>query len=440
MGGIVMSPEIISVIGVAIAIILIIFLVMKDVPILLTGLIGVVIMALTGSLGMKEAMLDTYMVGYANYFGRYFLMFLTGALLGKIYESTGAAEAIAVLFGRLFGPKWAPLATVLAAGLMCYGGVSLFVVAFAVYPIAAKLYKEADLPRRFIPGAMCLGTGSFAINSPGSPQIHNIVPGDILGDGPMGGAVFGFICSAFILVVGMIWYYAVMNKCIKNGEGWTDPPGHEVKEDRKPEDLPNGWIAFIPLIVVVIALNVVGLRVEIATLLGCVLAIIMFAKYKEDKVFSIFSSGTESAIAAITASCAMVGIGTVLTAVPAYQFLIDKLLNMPGPPLLSVWLTTTLISGITASGSSAVSIVTPILGEQFVAAGVPASAVHRVITLSSCGMDTSPHAGYVCTTLKVCGGVVHKEGYGMIFRMTVITTNLAALLAVLLFTVFPNMP
>ena len=142
-----MSPEILSVLGVAVAIIMIIFLVMRDVPILLTGLIGVVIMAATGGLGLKEALLDTYMIGYANYFGRYFLMFLTGALLGRIYESTGAAESIAVLLGRLFGPKWAPLATVLSAGLMCYGGVSLFVVAFAVYPIAARLYKEANLPR-----------------------------------------------------------------------------------------------------------------------------------------------------------------------------------------------------------------------------------------------------------------------------------------------------
>ena len=435
-----MSPEMISVIGVAIAIILIIILVMRNVPILLTGLIGVVIMALTGGLGIKEAMLDTYMTGYANYFGRYFLMFLTGALLGKIYESTGAAESIAVLFGRLFGPKWAPLATVLSAGLMCYGGVSLFVVAFAVYPIAARLYKEANLPRRFIPGAMCLGTGSFAINSPGSPQIHNIVPGDILGDGPLGGAVFGFICSLFILVVGMIWYYAVLNKCVKNGEGWTDPPGQTLKEDRHLSHMPNGWVAFIPLIAVVVALNIIGMRVEVATLFGCVLAVLMFWKYKDSQIFSMFSSGTESAIAAITASCAMVGIGTVLTAVPAYQFLIDKLLNMPGPPLLSVWLTTTLVSGITASGSSAVSIVTPILGQQFMAAGVPAAAIHRVVTLSSCGMDTSPHAGYVCTTLKVCGGVLHKEGYGMIFRMTVVVTNLAALLAVLLFTIAPNMP
>ncbi len=435
-----MSPEILSVLGVAVAIIMIIFLVMRDVPILLTGLIGVVIMAATGGLGLKEALLDTYMIGYANYFGRYFLMFLTGALLGRIYESTGAAESIAVLLGRLFGPKWAPLATVLSAGLMCYGGVSLFVVAFAVYPIAARLYKEANLPRRFIPGAMCLGTGSFAINSPGSPQIHNIIPGDILGDGPMGGAVFGFICSMFILVVGMIWYYAVLNKCVKRGEGWTDPPGQMLKEDRDPANMPNGWVAFIPLIIVVLALNVVGLRVEVATLVGCVMAILMFWKYKEDKVFSMFSTGAESAIAAITASCAMVGIGAVLTVVPAYQFLLDKLLNMFGPPLLSVWLTTTLVSGITASGSSAVSIVTPILGEQFVAAGVPAAAIHRVITLSSCGMDTSPHAGYVCTTLKVCGGVLHKDGYGMIFRMTVVVTNLAALLAVLLFTIFPNMP
>lgn len=432
--------EIISVLGVVIAVALIIFLIVRDVPILLTGLLGVLILSITGGLNLYEAFINEYMGMYASYLGRYFLMFLTGALLGKLYESTGAAESIAILFGRLFGAKWAPLAAVLSAGLMCYGGVSLFVVAFAVYPIAARLYKDANLPRRFIPGAICLGTGSFAINSPGSPQIHNIVPGQILGDGPMGGAVFGFICSGFILVGGMFWYYAVLNKAIKNGEGWTDAAGSEATPMRDSDMQPNPWLCFLPLVAVVISLNILKFPVELATLIGCVLTSALFWRYKDSSILGLFANGTESALSAITASCAMVGFGGVLVAVPAYDFLINRLLNMPGPPLLSVFITTTLISGITASGSSAVSIVTPILGEQIVALGVPAAAVHRVITLSSCGMDTMPHAGYVCTTLKVCGQVDHKNGYGMIFRMTVITTSLAALLAVILFTAFPNMP
>ena len=435
-----MSIEVMSVIGVAVAVVLIIILVMRDVPILLTGLIGCFILAITGGLNLYDAFIGEYMGMYASYFGSYFLLFFTGALLGKIYEMTGAAESIAILFGRLFGAKWAPLATVLSAGLMCYGGVSLFVVAFAVYPIAAKLYKEANLPRRFIPGALCLGTGSFAINSPGSPQIHNIVPGEILGDGPLGGMVFGFICSGFILVVGMIWYYAVVNKAVKQGECWSDPPGSMPKPDRDVEKMPNPWLCFVPLVVVIITLNVLKWKVEVATLCGCVIALILFFKHMEGTFLGAFAQGTEGALSAITASCAMVGFGGVLTAVTAYDFLINALLNMPGPPLLAVAVTTTLVSGITASGSSAVSIVTPILGEQVLALGVPAAAIHRVITLSSCGMDTMPHAGYVCTTLKVGGQVNHKEGYGMIFRMTVIVTSAAALLAVILFTIFPNMP
>lgn len=435
-----MSNEIISVIGVSVAVVLIILLVMRDVPILLTGLIGCLIVAVTGGLNIYDAFIGEYMGMYASYFGSYFLMFFTGALLGKIYEVTGAAESIAILFGRLFGAKWAPLATVLSAGLMCYGGVSLFVVAFAVYPIAAKLYKEADLPRRFIPGALCLGTGSFAINSPGSPQIHNIVPGQILGDGPMGGAVFGFVCSGFILVVGMIWYYAVVNKCVKRGEHWTDPPGSMPQPDRPTDKMPNPWLCFVPLIIVVIALNVLRWPVEVATLIGCLLSLVFFYRYMDASFMNVFGQGTEGALSAITASCAMVGFGGVLTAVPAYDFIIDALLNMPGPPLLSVAVTTTLVSGITASGSSAVSVVTPILGQEVMALGVPAAAIHRVITLASCGMDTMPHAGYVCTTLKVGGQVSHKEGYGMILRMTVIVTSAAALLAVILFTIFPNMP
>lgn len=56
--------------------------------------------------------------------------------------------------------------------LLTYGGVSLFVVAFAVYPFAAELFRQSGIPKRLIPATVALGAFSFTMDAlPGTPQI-----------------------------------------------------------------------------------------------------------------------------------------------------------------------------------------------------------------------------------------------------------------------------
>jgi H+/gluconate symporter-like permease len=38
------------------------------------------------------------------------------------------------------------LSIVLVCALLTYGGVSLFVVVFAVYPFAAEMFRQSDIP------------------------------------------------------------------------------------------------------------------------------------------------------------------------------------------------------------------------------------------------------------------------------------------------------
>ena len=65
----------------------------------------------------------------------------------------------------------------LVCALLTYGGVSLFVVVFAVYPFAAELFRQSDIPKRLIPGTIALGAFTFTMDSlPGTPQIQNIIP------------------------------------------------------------------------------------------------------------------------------------------------------------------------------------------------------------------------------------------------------------------------
>jgi H+/gluconate symporter-like permease len=40
--------------------------------------------------------------------------------------------------------------------ILTYGGVSLFVVVFAVYPFAAEMFRQGDIPKRLIPCTIAL--------------------------------------------------------------------------------------------------------------------------------------------------------------------------------------------------------------------------------------------------------------------------------------------
>ena len=76
----------------------------------------------------------------------------------------------------------AMLSIVLVCALLTYGGVSLFVVVFAVYPFAAELFRQSDIPKRLIPGTIALGAFTFTMDAlPGTPQIQNIIPTTFFG-------------------------------------------------------------------------------------------------------------------------------------------------------------------------------------------------------------------------------------------------------------------
>ena len=95
------------------------------------------------------------MVGFLKL---YFPLFLLGAVFGKVIELSGFARSIVSTLLRLAGPKRVMLAIVLVSAVLSYGGVSVFVVVFAVYPFAAEMFRQADIPKRLIPGAIALGS------------------------------------------------------------------------------------------------------------------------------------------------------------------------------------------------------------------------------------------------------------------------------------------
>ncbi len=135
-----------------------------------------------GEVHLLATYTETFMTNAANYVKNYYPVFLLGALFGKVMDDTGTANSIAMFIAKKVGKGKEIWAIVIAGGIIVYGGVSMFVAAFALYPIGAALFREADIPKRLLPATIGMCTLTFSMSAlPGSPQIQNAIPMKYLG-------------------------------------------------------------------------------------------------------------------------------------------------------------------------------------------------------------------------------------------------------------------
>ncbi|MFC7402604.1 GntP family permease [Citricoccus sp. GCM10030269] len=171
---------------------------------------------------------EVFMPALAGFIQQYFPMFLTGAIFGRLMTMAGYAKDIAQVMTRLLGPQRAILATVLTTGLLTYGGISLFVVVFVMFPLTRELFRAADIPRRLIPGTIAHGMLTFTMTAlPGSPQVQNIIPGQAFQTTTFAAPGLGLLGGAVTFVLGMLWLEYRKRKLMAAGESFTDPTEQE---------------------------------------------------------------------------------------------------------------------------------------------------------------------------------------------------------------------
>src|SRR5215211_6199912 len=156
------------------------------------------------------------MVGFVKL---YFPVFLLGAVFGKVIELSGFSKSIVSAVIGLVGRQRAMLSIVLVGALLTYGGVSLFVVVFAVYPFAAEMFRQSDIPKRLIPATIALGAFSFTMDAlPGTPQIQNIIPTTFFNTTTWAAPWLGLIGAAFVIIVGIAYIQYRRRAAQANGE------------------------------------------------------------------------------------------------------------------------------------------------------------------------------------------------------------------------------
>ncbi|MGK7379375.1 GntP family permease [Planococcus sp. 1R117A] len=432
-----------SMIGLIGGLALLIYLTMRGMNLLIAGPLSALVVALFSSLPLFPQMvaegevnfLGNYMTGFSGFITSWFPMFLLGAIFGKLMEDSGAADSVSRWLVGKFGIKRAVLAIVIACAVLTYGGVSLFVVAFSVYPMALSLFKQADLPRRFIPAALALGSVTFTMTSAGSPEIQNWIPIEFLGTSPYAGWEVSIVVAVFMAVFGYWWLKRMINKAVNKGERFETRKTDPVVEER---NLPNPIMGLIPLLVVLVISYIFhdSLKTSalIIALLGGVIATYLLNRTHFHDLGKALTDGTIGALIAIGNTAAVVGFGGVAKAAPAFQVAVDAMTNIPGSPLIGGAIAVSVIAGITGSSSGGQAIALPLLAPHYLDMGVNAEALHRTIAISSGALDSLPHNGYVVTTIQGICGETHKAAYGSVGAVTVIVPLLGTIIAIVLFS------
>ncbi|HDS4334944.1 TPA: GntP family permease [Klebsiella aerogenes] len=420
--------------------------------ILFAPLVALGAVLLTQPAAVAPVFSDIFMDKLVGFVKLYFPVFLLGAVFGKLIEFSGFSRSIVSAVTRLMGQNKAMPVIILVCALLTYGGVSLFVVVFAVYPFAAEMFRQSQIPKRLMPATIALGAFTFTMDAlPGSPQIQNIIPTTFYGTTSWAAPWLGVLGSAFVAIGGWLYLEAMRRKAQRRGEGY----GSElVNEPETPADLnlPHPVIALLPLIIVGVAnllftwlipqaygshflIDLPGLKAPMesdvkkmvaiwavmAALLCGIITIFLFAgRSLKGKLADGSKVAVGGAMLAALNTASEYGFGGVIAALPGFVQVADALKAIPNP-LLNQAITINIMSGITGSSSGGMSIALAAMADRFVesahAAGIPLEVMHRVASMAAGGMDTLPHNGAIITLLAVTG-LTHRQAYKPILGIT----------------------
>ncbi len=410
---------------------------------------------MSGEIPALHALSNIFMPAAAGYIKAYFPVFLAGAIFGKLMGVTGAATAIAHFISDKFGKKHAITAVVVATSLLTYGGVSLFVVVFAMYPIGAMLLREANIPKRLLPAAIALGAFTFTMTAlPGSPQYLNTMPTVYFGTDIYAGPILGLIGGAVMFFGGTWFLNKRAAKAAASGEGYGDHENEGLQE--AGGDRPNFWLSASPIVMVFVlnffftkvyftrpsviasyeevgsAINgtwpvVLGLSISIVFIL------IAMRKYLFNTNKVVFD-GAVGSLLPIFNTGSEVGYGGVIKSLSAFTTVKLGIVALAIPSIFKVVISTTLLAGIVGSSSGGTAIALEVLSEEFLGMGIDPQALHRIMLMAAGGLDSLPHCGAVITLLSVCK-LDHKQSYFDIAAMTIVTPIIAVLVASLFYLV-----
>ena len=428
-----------SILGIILGLAFFIVFAYKGYNTMFAAILGGMIVALFGGLNPFTALTDAFMPKFAGFAKGYFLIFLFSALFAKIMGDSGAAASIALKVARATGKvkneKLGDFLTVMTIPIiqviLTYGGVNVFVAVFIIVALARALFKARNIPW-WLYSCSSLGSSTVTIGMlPGSPQFQNLIPCEYFGTDATAAPVTGIIFALLTFALGSCYIYWQLMRTRKRGEGFF-PTGNLIDQEKMVEPTVENevplWKCILPMLVIIVCLSFIKLSAVISLFCGCVVGWLLFDPRKLSLKSCMAGAVPMAVIPLITVCCAS-GFGGIVAAVPGFNAIVaglDKLGNSP----LTIVLIVNVCAGICGSSSSGQNIALQTFSDRFIATGLSPEQLHRLVAMSSIGLDTLPHSAGIITMLSTTK-LTHKQAYINSFVLSLCLTILMAVLAAL---------
>ncbi len=422
------------------AVVLITGLALKGVPIFFAAAITSLFILVTQGMPVVPGMTETFAQAFGGFISKNFFIFVLGAIFGKILELSRATDSIANFVVGKLGEKAVIPAIIIAGGIMGYGGISVFVGLFSLYPLMFSLFERANITRTLAPAIYCAAAGSFTVWMPGAPSIQLLMPVTAFGTSTFAAAAPGLIVAFIQIILEILLCQYFVKKTQAKGLGWEGwEEAGAAAHGKEDSNYPPFLLALLPMIILIVSLGVLKINPPVALTIGIVAGLILYAKYLpwKDNFWKHLQTAFAGGSGALMATCSAVGFGAVIQSTPAFQNLINIVVGMEGNPVIISVAITAILAGICGSGTGGEAMSLPIIQEYFVPMGANVEALTSGVALSTM-IFTLPNNSVVNTAITAAN-TTHKKAYPYMFATIAAMSFVSMILLLIAFKIFGYM-
>ncbi|MCM3588373.1 GntP family permease [Mesobacillus maritimus] len=396
--------DLLGLLGILLGIITIILFIIKKFSIIVAAPIATIVVVLFSGVPILETVFgkeNSYMAALAGFVASNFAIFLLGSILAKYMDKSGATISIANKVLSLVGtknPYNALVALFLISAILTYGGINVFVIIFALIPMAKPIFRQLNISWKLVAIPVFGGTSTFTMTMlPGAPSLHNIVPSTALGTTLTAAPGIGIATSIAAIVFILVYMKFSLSKSLRNNETFHIDEKVENNDAISKRELPSFMISLLPIIVllgIILIFSSVNNIIIVALIVAILLSAILFRKHIVQQK-EVLNQGANESLSSTITTGSTIAFGSIATSVPAFKGVFQLIQSIPGPPVLSLMIGTGLIGGITASAVGAIGISVANFAPIYLEMGLAPETIHRAIAIGSGALSIVPYSGFL---------------------------------------------
>lgn len=374
---------------------------------------------------------------------------LSRFLFGALIDKTGyrkvctlcgvlcVAAAVCLMFASSLFMFYAAYVLLAFGIVLCMGGINASVFIVLMYPIALTIFEHCDIPKRFILGVLGACSYTFTLTMPGSPQVTNVAAMSALGTDAAVALVPGLVGAAVEIAVIIVLLNLLINRARARGEHFALHPLDPHYDENSPR--PRFLVALLPLIVLFVLFNVVGLDINICIIISTGLSVIAFKdQLHGSSLRNLLSTGASESIHMSMTVAAICGFAGVVTETEAFTQMLNAIISIDISPMLICAIVVAVMCMLTGDSSTGQLISLPLIAPKLTELGLSVGAIHRIGCFAATTLDSLPYSGAILMLLPLCRMKL-REVYPPLFVTTVIATTCGTAAVIITCALFPGL-